>query len=37
MTLQRLVERAADKQRFQTIEDYIEFARVFLNYVGGNL
>ena len=37
MTLQRLVERAADKQRFQTIEDYIEFARAFLDYVSENL
>ena len=26
MTLSRLVERAADKQRFQSIEDDIEFA-----------
>ena len=37
MTLQRLIEHAADKQRFQTIEDYIEFARAFLDYAGGNL
>ncbi len=37
MTLQRLVEHAADKQRFQKIEDYIEFARAFLDYAGGNL
>ena len=32
-----LALRAADKQRFQTIEDYIEFARAFLDYVSGNL
>ena len=37
MTLQRLVEHASDKQRFQSIADYIEFARAFLDYVSGNL
>lgn len=37
MTLARLVERAADKQRFQSIEDYVEFARMFLDYSAENL
>ena len=37
MTLQRLVERAADKTRFQRLEDYIEFARAFLDYTAGHL
>ena len=37
MKLQRLVERAADKQRFQNLGDYIDFARAFLDYAGSNL
>lgn len=32
MTLQRLVEHATDKSRFLRIEDYIAFARAFLDY-----
>ena len=37
MNLKRLVERAADKTRFQRLEDYIEFARAFLDYTAGSL
>ena len=37
MTLKKIVERASDKERFKTIEDYIEFARVFLDYTATKL
>jgi hypothetical protein len=37
MNLKRLVKRAADKTRFQRLEDYIEFARAFLEYTGDHL
>ena len=37
MTLARLVQHAADKTRFQSIENYVEFARAFLDYTAGNL
>ena len=37
MTLARLVDRAADKQRFKTIEEYVEFARAFLDYSAEHL
>ena len=37
MNLQRLVERATDKTRFQRLEDYIEFARAFLDYTANHL
>lgn len=32
MTLRELVSRAADKTRFQRLEDYIDFARTFIDY-----
>ena len=37
MTLPRLVQHAADKTRFQTIENYVEFAQAFLDYTSDNL
>jgi len=37
MNLKRLVEWAANKTQFQSIEDYVEFARSFLDYTHTNL
>ena len=37
MKLQHLVARAADKGRFRTLEDYVEFAQAFLDYAAGHL
>ena len=37
MTLKRIVECVSDKERFQSLEDYIEFARVFLDYTATDL
>ena len=31
MTLRQIVNRVSNKEHFQTIEDYIEFCRIFLN------
>jgi hypothetical protein len=33
MTLKQLLAKATDKERFSSIEAYVEFARVFLGYV----
>lgn len=37
MTLKQLVARATDKERFSSIEAYVEFARAFLGYVAGHI
>ena len=37
MTLARLVQHAADKTCFQTLDNYVEFARMFLDYTAENL
>lgn len=37
MTLKQLVKRATDKERFRAIEDYIDFARTFLDYARRSL
>ncbi len=37
MTLKRLLAQASDKERFASIEDYVDFARAFLEYTAGNL
>jgi len=33
MTLSELIDRATDKSRFNTLKDYIDFARQFLDYI----
>ena len=37
MTLKQLVARVTDKERFSSIEAYVDFARSFLDYVVGNI
>jgi hypothetical protein len=37
MTLKQLIKRATDKERFQTLEDYVDFAHAFLDYARGSL
>jgi hypothetical protein len=37
MTLKKLVARATDKQRFETLEDFVEFATSFLEFAASGL
>lgn len=37
MTLKRLLGQASDKERFASIEDYVDFARAFLDYTSDSL
>lgn len=37
MRLKKLVEHAVDKERFQTVQDYIEFCKRFLDFTNSGI